>query len=157
MNEIQLSSYPAQGQFSALFANRKFTDITLLCSEGEIKCHKAVLYCASTFFQRVLDQNSPLQLMFLRDVSILTLECIVRLIYLGSVQTPIDLHDVKTLARELGIDVIQTHAANTKKKSKKRRRSSAETSEVTPTLMDNAASNVQPVEVDVSTRSYLLF
>ena len=84
--------------------------------------------------------------MFLRNVSLVTLECIVTLIYLRSVQTSINLHDVKNLAKDLGIKLIQTHthdAANTRKKSQKRRRSSADIIEVTQHFLDN----VQPVVV----------
>ena len=93
--------------------------------------------------------------MLFKIIRILTLECIVTLIYLGSVQTFINLHDVKNLAKDLGIKLIQTHthdAANTRKKSQKRQRSSADITEVTQHFLDN----VQPVVVEYQENPHIV-
>ena len=44
--------------FDKLLASEAFTDVTLACDGGSIKCHKMVLAACSNYFQKLFMENN---------------------------------------------------------------------------------------------------
>ena len=53
--------------FEKLLASEAFTDVTLACDGGSIKCHKIVLAASSDYFQKLfMDSASEHPIVFLK-------------------------------------------------------------------------------------------
>ena len=72
--------------FFNLKEKKDFSDVTLVCRDGQIEAHKVILSACSPFFQRVLTQNSHTHpLIYLKGVKFTDLESILQFMYLGKV------------------------------------------------------------------------
>ena len=69
-----------------------FTDVTLVCEDGQQEAHRIILSACSPFFQRVLKLQSGQQqlVMFMRGVEIGQLTSLLDFIYTGEVELPRD-------------------------------------------------------------------
>ena len=74
--------------FSDLFADKHFSDVTLVCDdERQIKAHKILLSLSSTFFKNTLLKNDhPNPVVYLIGMNYNTLVSIMKFIYLGETQ-----------------------------------------------------------------------
>ena len=98
-----------------LFANKDFTDVTLIShDEEQIEAHKVILCAASPFFKRILLKN-PHQnpLLYLKDVSMKTLRSLISFIYLGQVEIEQDLLETfLTAAKDLEVKGLSNDMTN---------------------------------------------
>ena len=76
--------------FQNLCNTADFSDVTLICEDGQqIEAHKIVLASSSTFFRRLLQNNSshhPHPLVFMRGISYTTLSALMDFVYRGEVE-----------------------------------------------------------------------
>jgi len=74
--------------FENLHTDKQFTDVTLVCNDGEqIKAHKVILSSASELFKQiVLDNPHQHPLLFLKGIKHSDLLAIIEFIYLGSTE-----------------------------------------------------------------------
>ena len=75
----------ASAAFESLREDKDFTDVTLVCEDGQqVESHKVVLTTSSPFFQALLKRNQhPHPLIFMRNVSFENLGAIIDYLYLG--------------------------------------------------------------------------
>lgn len=68
-----------------LRVNREFSDVTLVCEDGQqVKAHQIILSASSPFFQALLGQtNHPQPLIFMRGIKVRDLEALLDFIYFG--------------------------------------------------------------------------
>jgi len=72
--------------FFNLKEEKDFSDVTLVCGDGQVEAHKVILSACSPFFQRILKQNSHTHpLIYLKGVKFTDLEAIMQFMYLGEV------------------------------------------------------------------------
>jgi len=72
--------------FFNLKEEKDFSDVTLVCGDGQVEAHKVILSACSPFFQRILKQNSHTHpLIYLKGVKFTDLESILQFMYLGKV------------------------------------------------------------------------
>ena len=75
------------GAFKNYRRDGAFTDVTLVCGEGQVQAHKVVLSACSSFFSRILLQNPhPHPLIYLMDVGMENLKLILDFMYFGEIQ-----------------------------------------------------------------------
>ncbi|KAK2715425.1 broad-complex core protein isoforms 1/2/3/4/5-like isoform X2 [Artemia franciscana] len=75
-----------KGRFATLLNNEHFTDVTLSCENQIIKCHRLVLCACSSYFEKLLINNShSLPIIILKDVEFCDLQALVEFMYLGEV------------------------------------------------------------------------
>ena len=65
--------------------DKEFTDVTLVCEDGQqVEAHKLVLIASSPFFQNILRKNKPPHpLIYLRGVRSVNLSAMVDYLYFG--------------------------------------------------------------------------
>merc|ERR1719461_2448269 len=77
--------------FEKLLASEAFTDVTLACDGGSIKCHKIVLAASSDYFQKLfMDSASEHPIVFLKDVKAFQIRAILDYMYRGEVSVAQD-------------------------------------------------------------------
>lgn len=77
--------------FEKLLASEAFTDVTLACDGGSIKCHKIVLAASSDYFQKLfMDSASEHPIVFLKDVKADQIRAILDYMYKGEVSVAQD-------------------------------------------------------------------
>ena len=91
-----------------LHKDHDFTDVTLVCADGDqVSCHRAVLAAASPFLRKLLYQSRQ-QTTFIYlgvSVEVREVEALVELIYLGSTNLEeARLSPFKALMRELQVN-----------------------------------------------------
>ena len=71
--------------FGSLRDDKEFTDVTLVCEDGQqVEAHKLVLIVSSPFFQNIFQKNKhPHPLMYIRGVRYEDLSAMVDFIYCG--------------------------------------------------------------------------
>ena len=71
--------------FGSLRDDKEFTDVTLVCEDGQqVEAHKLVLIVSSPFFQNILQKNKhPHPLIYIRGVRYEDLSAMVDFIYRG--------------------------------------------------------------------------
>ena len=91
----------------ALYDDSEFTDVTLVCGDGQrLACHRSVLASSSEFLRRLLFENEQQQtLLFLgARVEVEEVRALLQLVYLGSCTLPREkLPALADLERELQI------------------------------------------------------
>ena len=69
--------------FEKLLQTEAFTDVTLACDGGSIKCHKIVLAASSDYFQKLfMDNSSEHPIVFLKVRDLLHSKFTVTLVYI---------------------------------------------------------------------------
>ena len=77
--------------FSTLRCNNAFTDVTLVCMDGQVEAHKLVLAASSPFFSNILLKNPhPHPLIYLKDIEITNLTLLLDFMYHGEVEVASD-------------------------------------------------------------------
>ena len=74
--------------FKSLRSGRDFADVTLACEDGQlVESHKLVLSSTSTLFANILSKmTSPNPVIYLKDVSMASLEALLDFVYTGEVE-----------------------------------------------------------------------
>ena len=95
-------------RFRPLISQAKFSDVTLVCGDGQrIAGHQVILATGSTFFKGLLEgeANNPKPLIFLRGVGADLLQPLLDFLYTGKAQVAEELlANFVTLAGELGVE-----------------------------------------------------
>ena len=91
--------------FFNLKEEKDFSDVTLVCGDGQVEAHKVILSACSPFFQRILKQNSHTHpLIYLKGVKFTDLESILQFMYLGKVDVvSANLDTLLDIAQELEV------------------------------------------------------
>jgi len=77
--------------FEKLLQSEAFSDVTLACDGGSLKCHKIVLAASSDYFQKLfMDSNSDHPIVFLKDVKASQVRAILDYVYKGEVSVAQD-------------------------------------------------------------------
>jgi len=72
--------------FEKLLQSEAFTDVTLACDGGSLKCHKIVLAASSDYFQKLfMDNTSEHPIVFLQDVKVEQVKALLDYMYKGEV------------------------------------------------------------------------
>ena len=70
--------------FESLRNDKKFTDVTLACEDGQLEAHKVILAASSPFYRNIFKQNKHAHpLIFMRNVKFVDLEAIIDFLYCG--------------------------------------------------------------------------
>ena len=85
-----------------------FSDLTLVCEDGQqIEAHKFVLASSSTFFRQLLQNNlshHPHPLLFMRGISYATLSALMDFVYRGEVEVlAVEVDELLKVATQLGL------------------------------------------------------
>ena len=83
----------AANTFKDLVSDNNFSDVTLVCEDGQqINAHKIILSSCSDFFRNILLKNShPQPLIYLDNVNADQLEALINFMYLGETNIPQDM------------------------------------------------------------------
>ena len=101
--------------FGSLRNNNDFSDVTLVCKDGQkVEAHKVILAASSPFFQNLLRRNKhPHPLIYMRGMKSEDLEAIVDFLYYG--EASVYENDVETffeIAEELNLRGLNRNAKN---------------------------------------------
>ena len=97
--------------FEKLRHDSEFTDVTLVCGDGQqVEAHKVILASMSSFFLEILGKNKhPHPLIYMKGIKFDDLNALVDYIYKGEVSISVaDLHNFCLLTKELGLEAIET-------------------------------------------------
>ena len=97
------------GALKRIQSDKDFTDVTLVCGDGQtMEAHKVVLAASSPFLRQVLSSNKhPHPLIFLRAVKLRHLVSVVEFLYKGEVNIDKeDLDSFFSLAADLHLQVL---------------------------------------------------
>ena len=103
----------AKNAFRDLTRSHDFADVTLVSEDRQqFKAHKVILSSGSGFFRDVLGANNSHPLIFLRGVDSVSIDSILKLLYLGEVEVEQkELEKFISLAEELDIVGLQEAGA----------------------------------------------
>ena len=90
--------------FGDLRQDKEFTDVTLVCEDGQqVEAHKLVLIASSPFFQNILRKNKhPHPLIYMRGVRSVNISAMMDFLYFGEANVhPENLDIFLQLAEEL--------------------------------------------------------
>merc|ERR1719357_1340277 len=92
--------------FRKLLIDTDFTDVTLVCDDGQtIAAHKVILSACSDFFKKILVKSShPHPLIYLKGISYLQMRDLLKFSYLGEAEVDQErLADFVRIAKDLEI------------------------------------------------------
>ena len=91
--------------FKTLRGLESFSDVTLVCTDGELSAHKFVLFTSSQLFQEILPRmKQPNPYIFLKGIKLSYLEPLMSFMYTGQVEvSQKDLGRVLKTAKDLGV------------------------------------------------------
>ena len=96
--------------FQKLFGDSECTDVTLATEDdGQIRAHKIILISCSSLFKRILQKNPhPNPIIYLKDIKLQHLECILKYVYQGKCEIPQeDLYSFLITGKDLQIEGLQ--------------------------------------------------
>lgn len=74
-------------RFTELLEKQLFTDVTVSCNGGKVKCHKAILYAGSKYFAEILkDEQSSNSTLILPNLKMWQMQAIVDFLYYGELK-----------------------------------------------------------------------
>ena len=77
-----------KNSFYDLRAEKDFADMTLVCGDGKVEAHKVILSAGSTFFQKILKENTHSKpLIYLKGVKLSELNSVLNFVYHGEAST----------------------------------------------------------------------
>ena len=108
-------------RFRPLISESKFSDVTLVCGDGQrIAGHQVILATGCTFFKNLLEgETNPKPLIFLRGVEADLLQPLLDFLYTGKAQVTEELlANFVTLAEEFGVEGLANNFNFTQNESR---------------------------------------
>ena len=87
----EVFSHSLKSSLQDIRTQKELFDVTLVCADGQIDCHKLVLSASSDFFRDLLRKQS-LPLIFLGNISFKDLERIIDFMYNSDYADPAENH-----------------------------------------------------------------